>query len=360
MIDQYYLGFSYTPGIGAITFQKLLHTFETAEKAYLAPKKELIPVLGSKLTDQFIEFRSTFDHKKTIKSLKEKNIEFVAQNDSDYPAQLKTLFDPPIGLFIKGNRDVLLTPESKLFSIVGTRKATSYGRTVTEMLTRNLVDYDFVIVSGMALGIDSQAHETTLQAKGKTVAVLGCGVDIVYPPQNATLYKNILENNGLILSEFPPGQDVLKGLFVSRNRIVSGLSGATLIVEGDTKSGALITAKCALEQGKDVFAVPGPITSFLSWAPNMLIKQGAIAVTGIDDILQNYNITKQSNVALSAIDTFSGLEKNIVELLLKEPLSTDELTILLNIPVSEILQTVSTLEIKGIVRKTLEGSFMMK
>lgn len=359
MSEDYYLGFSYVPGIGSVKFAKLIQNFKTVEKAYEASRSNLIPVLGIKLTDAFIAFRKSFDIKETKKTLASQDIQVISQNDPDYPAHLLSIYDPPICLYIKGNRTLLHTEETRLFAIVGTRKATSYGLTVTQTIGTHLADYGFTIVSGMALGIDSAAHWSALHSKGKTIAVLGGGVDIIYPPSNDKLYHSILQSGGAIISEFPPGQLALKGLFVSRNRIISGLCSATLVVEGDEKSGALITAKCALDQGKDVYAIPGPITSFLSWAPNMLIKQGAIVVTGIDDILQNFNISMKKDDIVSILESVAGLEKNIIALLLKEPLSTDEITVLLNISVTEILHTLSMLELKGLIKKTIEGSFMI-
>lgn len=359
MSEDYYCAFSYAPGIGSITFQKLITHFGSIKNAYEANRAELSSVIGIKLTDKFITFRKTFNIEKVRAGLKSQDITYVSQNNPLYPSQLLSIYDPPIGLFVKGNPNLLQIPHSQLFSIVGTRKATSYGLVVTETITKQLVEYGYTIVSGMALGIDSQAHWSALGAKGQTIAVLGGGVDVVYPESNDALYRALISKSGVIISEFPPGQLILKGLFVARNRIVSALSVGTLVVEGDEKSGALITAKCALEQGKDVFAVPGPITSSLSWAPNMLIKQGATAVTTTDDILQNYNVQIKKHDITSILEKVTGLDKKVVMLLIKEPLSTDELTVLLNIPVTEILYSLSMLELRGFIKRTSQGSFMM-
>ena len=210
-------------------------------------------------------------------------------DSEDYPESLKNISDPPICLYVKGNIDLFqarhqnpdLVGTAKnlvssldpiFFAIVGTRKPTSYGVQVAKKFAYELTEAGFVIVSGMAMGIDTVAHQAALDAGGRTVAVLGCGVNIIYPAANRSLYENIIKNGGAVISEFPPNQMVLKGLFISRNRIISGLSKGVLIAEGLQDSGALITARFAGEQGKEIFAPPGPITSEMSTS---ILPQGA-------------------------------------------------------------------------------------
>ncbi len=185
----------------------------------------------------------------------------------DYPSLLKNIYDPPKELFVLGDVDLLKS--EKIIAIVGTRQMTDYGKKVSAKLTKELVESGYVIISGMALGIDAVAHWTAIDNGGKTIAVLGAGVDIIYPPRNKDLYFKIIESGGAIVSEVPPGETVPRALFAARNRIVSGLAQAVIVIEGSLRSGSLITARLALDQGKDVFAVPG------SPGTDYLIEQGA-------------------------------------------------------------------------------------
>jgi DNA processing protein len=211
----------------------------------------------------------------------------------------------------------------------------------------------------MAMGIDAIAHYGCLKANGKTIAFLGCGVDVIYPAVNAHLYHEIIQKDGLIISEFPPGHTVLKGLFIARNRLISGLSQGILVVEGAKDSGALITARYAAEQGKEVFAIPSSITSELSAAPNYLIKQGAKLVTSVQDIFDEYNIRITPKNQKDIIADLSGKEKMIVETLIKEPLSADNLVLLTKLKTAKVLSILSTLEIKGVVEKNSEGKYQV-
>lgn len=198
----------------------------------------------------------------------------IKVSEPSYPYLLKNIFDPPQVLYIKGE-----LPSGRMIAVVGTRKMTSYGQEVTAKLTKELVEANFVIVSGMALGVDGVAHQTTISCGGKTVAVLGAGVDIVYPREHRQLYNSILEHGGAIISEVAPGKLVDRGMFPARNRIISGLSEAVLVTEGAIDSGSLITARAALDQGREVFAVPG------SAGADYLIGQGAKPVRLVEDII---------------------------------------------------------------------------
>ncbi|MFM1650802.1 DNA-processing protein DprA [Brevibacillus sp. B_LB10_24] len=250
-------------------------------------------------------------------------LSFTCFLDPAYPSALREMPDPPLLLFYQGNIDLIRQP---MFAVVGTRKPTPYGRSVCQYLTTGLSNAGFVIVSGLAHGIDAEAHRAALKTPSKTIAVLGCGIDQIYPRQNLPLYRQIAEE-GLILSEYPPGVQPVPGLFPERNRLISGLSRGVLIVEAAERSGSLITVDCALEQGKDVFAVPGPIFSNVSRGPNNLIKQGAKLVTNWEDILEEY-----PGLAPSALDmpdslqpSVSAGERQVLELLSYEPLHWDEL-----------------------------------
>lgn len=196
---------------------------------------------------------------------------------ADFPLLLREIPDPPKMLYVLGDKKILY--KENIIAIVGTRQNTEYGKLITTNIVRGLVDTGFIIISGLALGIDGVAHQATLEAMGKTIAVLGTGVDIVYPPQHKDLYDQILKMGGAIISEMPPGQFVSRNMFAARNRIISGLSKAVVVIEGALKSGSLITARLALDQGRDVYAVPG------SPGTNYLISLGARPVTTTNDIL---------------------------------------------------------------------------
>lgn len=208
-----------------------------------------------------------------------------------YPRLLKEIPDPPQVLYVRGNFEKISF--NKTIAVVGTRQVTPYGREVTRKLVTDLVKKGFTIVSGMALGVDTVAHWAAIAAGGKTIAVLGCGIDIIAPASNARLYWAIVNGGGVVVSEIPPGVRTDKKQFVTRNRIISGLSLGVVVVEGDKHSGALITAKYAAEQGREVFAVPGPITSIYSRAPAILLQNGAKLVQSADDILEELIIPQE-------------------------------------------------------------------
>ncbi len=378
----YYLGFSYCLGIGPMKFQGLKRHFNAVKKAYLASRKELESVLGFKLAEKFLEFRKNFDPKKELEKLKKDKISVLAVDDEDYPESLKNISDSPICIYVKGNVDLFKARHRKFFdgkqptaknlvsslsqnnpiffAIVGTRKPTSYGQQIARKFAYELTEAGFIIVSGMAMGIDTVAHQAALDAGGKTIAVLGCGVNVIYPAINRGLYEKIIKTNGAVISEFPPNQTVLKGLFISRNRIISGLSRGVLIAEGGEYSGSLITAKHAGIQGKDVFAVPSPINSDMSKAPNLLIKQGAKLVTNVSDIYEEFNMKITPRKKEDIRKKLSESEKLIFDILQKNPQTIDDLAIELGKTVSEVLNTISVMEIEGAVEKNQENKYQIR
>ena len=212
------------------------------------------------------------------------NFDKITINDKCYPKQLKTIYDPPKVLYVRGNKEIL---ENFGIAIVGSRNCTKYGEIISKNLGYNLAKKDVVIISGLAKGIDSFAHIGSIYAKGKTIAVLGNSIDTIYPKENEVLAQKILEYGGAIISEYSENAKIEKSNFPARNRIISGLSQGVIIVEAKEKSGSLITADFALEQGKDIYAVPGSITSLNSVGTNELIKQGAIPITSYKDVLLN-------------------------------------------------------------------------
>src|SRR3989344_2732292 len=232
----FYLPFSQFPGIGPHKLRFLIKHFGSAKKAYSAKQNDLAKIIGEITSAKFDEFRSKFDIKKYEESLKKQKISYVCLFEESYPGSLKQIPNPPILLYIKGDK-ALLEQTNKLekvgmIAIVGTRKMTSYGQEATDLFASNLTQAGFIIVSGMALGVDGQAHKSCLEAGGKTIAVLGNGVDLPFPPTNKYIYDRILKSGGAIISEFPPGEQPSKGTFPSRNRIIAGLSQAVLVTQG--------------------------------------------------------------------------------------------------------------------------------
>lgn len=361
---EYYLGFSFCLGIGPITFQKLFDHFGSAESAYCASEKKLSHILHPKVLDSFISFRREFKPENKLSELYSQGITVLYRDSVQYPTQLKHIPDPPICIYLKGNKKALCfqsKPEGDfLIGIVGTRTPTPYGQRVTKALSIDLSRAGVVVVSGMALGIDSIAHTAVLEGGGKTIAVLGCGVDIPYPVSNTFLYQRIIKQNGIVLSEFPPGKIVGKGLFVARNRIISALSHGVCIVEGSRQSGSLITARYAAEQGKDVFAVPGPITNAMSEAPHYLLKQGAKLVTSATEILEEYHISSTLKNKKKLVELQDPDQRTVVIALSGEPRTVNELVILLKKPVASILKTLTLLELQDVIERTSEGAYHVK
>lgn len=271
-----------------ISLQKikaLLNYFKNLHEAYWANFYNLkFAGLDDKLINEFLNFRKSFVVQLTIKKLKEEKINFICFKDPLYPQILKNIFDPPIVLYFKGNINLLT---KKCLAVVGSREHSSYGELVINSVLTSQITENLVVVSGLALGIDSLAHQKTLENKGETIAVLGSSLENynIYPLQNKSLAENIIKNNGLLISEFPLNTGPLKRNFPLRNRIISGLSQAVLVIEAKKRSGSLITAYYALEQGKEVMAIPGSVLSDFSVGTNYLISSGAKLIQSDKDVL---------------------------------------------------------------------------
>lgn len=362
MLDNhpYYLGFSHCLGIGPIKFDLLHKHFKNLKKAYSANLSEISKVIGVKTAEGFIEHRNSFDPLKKLKEFEEKGINVVTRESKLFPKPLANLADSPICLYMKGNIDAFNFEKDHLIGIVGTRKPTSYGQQIARKLATDLAQVGFIIVSGMAIGIDSIAHQAALDEGRKTLAVLGCGVDIIYPPSNRNLYEAILNKGGVIISEFPPGMTVQRGLFIARNRLISGLSRGVLVVEGAKDSGALITAKYAAEQGKEVFATPGSITNEMSAAPNILLKEGAKLVTSVQDVLDEFQLRLTPAEFSKKTLQLSRLEESLFTFLTNEAKLPDEIALETQLSVSDVLQILTTLEMKGAIEKNAEGKYQIR
>jgi DNA processing protein len=364
---EYYLGFALCSGIGPKRFNSLLKIFKTAKKAWSASESELKTAgLGSAFTQKFISFRKEFDFNSYLQKLKLARVGFVVSCDKNYPKLLRALDDPPIVLFTKGN--FASVNFEKTIGVVGTRKITNYGNVVTKLFSTDLSLAGFTIVSGLAMGVDAVAGWSAIAAGGKTVAVLGSGIDLCFPPVNKPLYDKIIAGGGVVISEFPLGVQPSKGTFPSRNRIIAGLSLGVLVTEGAEDSGSLITANEALNLKRPAFAIPGPITSSLSKAPLKLIAKGGKLVTSAEDIIKIINLqfsifSKFSNINSQTknVGKFSNLSKDelrIVQLLENERLSFDEIICNSKLDSSRIGSLLSMMEIKGIIQNS-DGLFQL-
>lgn len=295
--ELYWLALRMTPGLGTRWMARLIEHFRTPRAVFAASRSQLEALGLSGAVAQSLTSGCAFEDA-VIQQEKMHAAGAVAVTLSDdrYPWRLREIYDPPVVLFARGRLELL---GSVMLAVVGTRRATPYGLAATERLAGDLARAGLVIVSGMARGIDTAAHKAALAAGAPTVAVLGCGVDVIYPVENRRLADQIAER-GLLLSEFPMGTPAYPQNFPIRNRIISGLSAGVLVVEGAQYSGSSITARLALEQNREVFAVPGNITSRMSWGPNLLIKQGAKLVQDANDVLAELPLEDRRRLALEA------------------------------------------------------------
>ncbi|MEO0369269.1 MAG: DNA-processing protein DprA [Pseudomonadota bacterium] len=297
-------------------------------------------------------------HKSVQQFLEQSDQHLLSLNCADYPMRLKQISDPPLLLYAKGNIDLLKEPT---VAIVGSRRPTEIGRIFADRVAYELASLGIAITSGLALGVDGAAHQGCLRAKQGTIAVLGCGVDIIYPTRHRNLYAQI-NDEGLLLSEFHLGAGVTRYAFPKRNRIISGLSLATVIVEAAQKSGTLITAKCALEQNRDVFVAPGGVLSQQYAGSNDLIKQGAALITRSDDVLQGIASILDSEFVRKSTSktTDPGLDaqsKSLLSHLNGEPLSVDEIIERSGLTAPEVSSMLLVLEMQGVVAMTEGGDY---
>jgi len=283
-------------------------------------------------------------------------IEVIKKSSRDYPKILKEIHNPPKQLYVRGN---LPKDHNLNFAIVGTRAASDYGRTLAFKIAKELAELGFNIVSGLALGIDTQAHLGALEGKGRTTAVMGSAIDdnSVYPSENLNLVKKIISSGGAVISEYEPGTKSEIWFFPERNRIIAGLSQGVLVVEAPEKSGALITARAALEQNREVFAIPGSIFSKNSFGANNLIKSGAKMVTAVDDILEELNLADlKTKKGIKEEENLTEEEKIILNIIEKESIHIDKICKESKMAAGKVLSIVSVLEIRGII-KNIGGKF---
>jgi DNA processing protein len=278
----------------------------------------------------------------------------ISQDSPDYPKELHQLYSPPAELYLLGKP---IKSEPRV-AIVGSRRCSSYGRNTAEELAANLAQLGLTIVSGMACGIDAAAHSGALKARGKTIAVLGCGVDVIYPKCNRQLYEN-LKRNATIISEHRDGTPPFAQHFPARNRIIAGLSSAVIVVEASARSGSLITVEFALEQGKEVMAIPGHIKSPISQGCHKLIKQGAALIESAEDVLEILDIeVKESSRKMGRSEKLSELEMQLLDKIGFEPTDLDQIVAHSNLPTAQVSATISILEVKGYVRQESGGRYL--
>jgi len=334
--------------IGPGRYAQLSNYFNSAEKILSASVAELEQAgLRHPVARDIYQEMKKLDPDTEWQKLERLGISIITIKDPEYSQLLKEIYHPPFVLYYKGN--VQLFKETCL-AVVGTRKISSYGQQVVPLMVKPLVASDLTIVSGLALGVDALAHQACLESNGNTIAVLGSGIDQIYPASNRQLGQKIIEH-GLLISEYPPGSQPLKHHFPYRNRIISGLSLGTVVIEGTSNSGSLITAKYALDQNREIFAVPGNILYNSSSGTNKLIKMGAKATTSADDILESLNISQihQFQQAKKIIPD-NKEEEIILKILSGESMHIDKIIKATELDTKIVGSTLSVMEIKGKVR----------
>jgi DNA processing protein len=289
-------------------------------------------------TAEFASYARRFDDRGFTKRLAERSLRFLGRSELAFPALLRAIHDPPIGLFVRGNADLDLLSRPAV-AVVGARACSSYGGHVARSLGRELASAGLVVISGLARGIDGAAHRGALEADGLTVAVLGCGIDRDYPASHRELARGIVER-GLIVSEYAPGVEPAPWRFPARNRVIAGLAAATIVVEARERSGALITADLALEEGREVFAVPGEITSSLSKGTNALLRLGATPLTGVSDVLEHFGLEP---------GTPESANPEAAAILAHLPATADELARVTDLEPGHLAAALSELELAGLV-----------
>jgi DNA processing protein len=345
----YWIGFNLVKGIGAVRFRALLNAFGDVSEAWHASPQALRDTgLSQKLVENMLLVRSQVSLDALWGSIERQGVTVLTWEDDLYPRRLKEIDQPPPVLYTRGE---LIETDEWAVAIVGTRRVTAYGRQVTEEVASVLARNGVTVVSGMARGIDTIAHRAALSAGGRTIAVLGSGVDRIYPPENRKLAAEIIQH-GALISDYPLGTPPEGINFPPRNRIISGISIGVVVVEAGETSGALITAGFAADQGRDVFAVPGNITAPQSAGTNRLIQEGAQPLLNPQSILDALNLTmitehRAARVVLPADAT----EARLFETLGVEPLHVDEIRARTDLPIDQVSSTLALMELKGMVRQ---------
>ncbi len=347
---KYFLGFNMVDGLGPAKVSALLTRFNSPETAWHASESELLKLgFDKRSLKSFLKTRSAIDLDSELARVRNKGVKLLSVQSPDYPAALKEIPAPPVLLYVWGE---LTEDDRQAIAIVGTRRLTSYGRQMSRELAQGLARSGITVVSGLARGIDTEAHHATLDAGGRTIAVLGSGINYIYPPENRDLADRILKSKqGAIVSDYPLETKPQGKNFPPRNRIISGLSLGTIVVEGAVKSGAMITAQYAVEQNREVFAVPGFVNSPASAGPNRLIQQGAKLITNVEDVLEEIQVEQVIHQqAFQMALPESAEEAALMPILSREPQHIDDLAKRAQLPSKEVSSTLTLLELKGMVQ----------
>ena len=350
MIDKrYWIGFNLIKGIGAVRMQALIQHFGDLEAAWNAVPVELARAgLGGKVIERILQARQNVDLEKLWKKIEAQGIKILTWEDETYPQRLKEIDQPPPVLYIRGD---YLPDDLFAVAIVGTRRVTAYGRQITEELAAYLATNGITVISGLARGVDAIAHQTALKVGGRTIGVLGSGVDKIYPPEHRGLAEKMM-GSGAIVSDYAPGTPPDASNFPPRNRIISGLSLAVVVIEAGETSGALITAEFAAEQGREVFAVPGSILAPQSKGTNKLIQNGALPLLSVNDLMQALDLTRMGErKAARKVIPSDETEARLLNVLSEEPLHVDEIRNQTELPIEKVSATLALMELKGMVRQ---------
>lgn len=346
---KFWIGFNLVKGIGPVRLQALLESLDGVEAAWQASVPELRAAgLNSRLVSRLIHVRSEFDLDQVVSDLQQRNIQVLTWEDPAYPEQLREIPQSPPVLYLDGNLESRDRPS---VAVVGTRRMTSYGRQAAEDVSRYLAQSGVTVVSGLARGVDGAAHRAALEAGGRSLAVLGSGVDRIYPPEHRNLAETI-SGQGAVISDYPPGTPPDGSNFPPRNRIISGLSAAVVVIEAGRKSGALITARYAAEQGRDVFALPGKIYAPESRGTNQLIRQGAHPLTKPEQLTEFLELSGAGPGSSPArVLPSSPTEALLYEILGPDPIHVDQICVQSGLSAAEVTAALTVMELKGLVRK---------
>ncbi|HZJ57243.1 MAG TPA: DNA-processing protein DprA [Clostridia bacterium] len=354
----YWIWLSQIPGVGAKRFHFLVEHFSGAHGVWAAPKGELlklIPHLGPSVVNEIANQRQNRILDKIYESSNSSDYRIVTLLDGEYPGLLKEIFDPPPILYCKG---LPIDDNNPALAIVGSRRSTGYGRQMSERFGFQLAEAGVTVVSGLARGIDAMSHYGALKAGGKTIGVLGCGIDRVYPPENRKLFQT-MEEKGTIITEYPPGTSPLPGNFPARNRVISGMADGVLVIEAGLRSGALITVDFALEQGRDVYALPGNINVPQTVGTNKILKEGAKLITDIRDILEDLGISLADPGEAPGSVQLDFFESQVYNALQEGERHLEELARDTKMEIHKLNAVLTMLEVKGIV-KQMPGKIFIK
>ncbi|HLD28957.1 MAG TPA: DNA-processing protein DprA, partial [bacterium] len=339
--ERFWISLSLIRGIGPVRLLLIWEHFKNSGNILSAAPSDLAPILGTDISCSLKKLLEGSEAEAVLKKLGRKDEGIIFYFQPDYPELLKALSDPPFLIYYKGDKKILENP--KKIALVGTRRPSPYGLNVCRFLAKKMSAQGFAVVSGLAAGIDAAAHQAVLEEGGETIAVLGNGTDIIYPPQNRKLYEKIGEK-GLIISEFPPGTKPEKFTFPQRNRIISGLVPGVVVVEAPLKSGALNTAQHALEQGREVFTVPGEIFNTNFRGNHQILKEGAGLVEDIDDILDEINIPSVSRPGEKSRKKPAAEEEKILSFLDYKPRGIEEISFMSGEPLEKTVRILLDLE----------------